>query len=58
MLNPVSGVECLVQGTDARGEVERLAHRPTESPLEVVQGNAADGQGRHPCQPLGQLGLP
>ena len=58
MLDPIPGVERLVHRTDARGEGERFTHRPTESPLEVVQGNAAYGQGRQPGQPLGQLSLP
>jgi hypothetical protein len=42
MLHPVSGVERLVHRTDASGESERFTHRPTESPLEVVQGDLAD----------------
>src|SRR5713226_4090670 len=42
MLHPISGVERLVHRTDARGEMERFTHRATESPLEVVQGDAAD----------------
>jgi hypothetical protein len=42
MLHPISGVEREVHRTDARGELERFTHDPTESPLEVVQGNLAD----------------
>src|SRR5437588_3425647 len=46
MVHLVFSVERLVHRADPRREVERFAHRPTKPPLELVQGDAADRQGR------------